>query len=60
MTSHGFALNVATDLAHFRLIRPCGIDGRGVTSLAALTGRPTSVDEAAAVVGPCFAEVFEG
>lgn len=59
VTSHGFALNVATDLAHFRLIRPCGIDGRGVTSLAALTGRATSVDEAAAVVGQCFAEVFE-
>ena len=59
VTSHGFALNVTTDLAHFRLIRPCGIDGRGVTSLAALTGRAPSVDEAAAVTADCFAEVFE-
>ena len=59
VTSHGFALNVATDLAHFRLIRPCGIDGRGVTSLAALTGRAPSVDEAAAVTADCFAGVFE-
>ena len=59
VTSHGFALNVATDLDHFRLIRPCGIDGRGVTSLAALTGRAPSVDEVAAVAAVRFAEVFE-
>ena len=58
VTSHGFALNVATDLADFRLIRPCGIDGRGVTSLAALTGRAPSVDEVAAVAADCFAGVF--
>ncbi len=59
VTSHGFALNVATDLAHFDLIRPCGIDGRGVTSLAALTGRAPAVDEVAVVVADCFAAVFE-
>ncbi len=42
---HGFALNVATDLSHFGTIVPCGLEGKGVTSLTAVTGRPVPVDE---------------
>ncbi|MEM7229956.1 MAG: lipoyl(octanoyl) transferase LipB [Planctomycetota bacterium] len=38
VTMHGLALNVATDLAHFDLIVPCGLTGRRVTSLSTLLG----------------------
>ena len=40
VTMHGFAINVAPDLAHFGGIIPCGIAEFGVTSLSEL-GRPT-------------------
>ena len=33
---HGLALNVSPELAHFEHIVPCGISGRGVTSIEAL------------------------
>ncbi len=37
-TMHGLALNVTTDLSHFKAIDPCGLGGRPVTSLAELLG----------------------
>jgi lipoyl(octanoyl) transferase len=43
VTMHGFAINVAPDLAHFGGIVPCGIAEFGVTSLSAL-GRPTPIN----------------
>ncbi len=39
ITSHGFALNVATDLGFFNAIIPCGIRSHGVTSMERLLGR---------------------
>ncbi len=59
VTSHGFALNVNTNLDHFQLITPCGIAGRGVTSIANEIGRAIPIEDVRAVVIAKFAEVFE-
>lgn len=59
ITSHGFAFNVGTNLDHFKLIVPCGISDRGVTSLEKETGRSIPLPEVEDVLVRCFAEVFE-
>ena len=38
VTSHGFALNVTTDLSYFQYIVPCGLAGKPVTSMERLIG----------------------
>ncbi len=58
VTSHGFAFNVATDLSAFDLIVPCGIRGRGVTSLERLLGRAVPLDEVMDRLAAHFATVF--
>jgi lipoyl(octanoyl) transferase len=59
VTSHGFALNVCTDLDYFKLIVPCGIGDRGVTSLETLLGWPVSFDEVQDRTEHYFREVFD-
>jgi lipoyl(octanoyl) transferase len=59
ITSHGFAFNVTTDLEYFRLIVPCGIPDRGVTSLAALTPRRVTVPDVEAALIRQFCAVFD-
>lgn len=58
VTSHGFALNVNTDLEFFRLIVPCGINDRGVTSLQRVVGHPLSPDAVADSIVQHFGTVF--
>lgn len=60
ITSHGFALNVTTDLSYFGAIVPCGITDRGVTSLARILGAETpEMSSVCDAVATQFAEVFE-
>lgn len=58
ITSHGFALNVNTDLQYFQMIVPCGITDKGVTSLARLLGRDVDMGEVTKSVTAHFAAVF--
>jgi lipoyl(octanoyl) transferase len=59
ITSHGFALNVATDLRHFQLIVPCGIADRGVTSLEQELGRTVPAADVESAVVRAFESVFD-
>lgn len=59
ITSHGFALNVTTDLDFFNLIVPCGIETGGVTSLARAAGRHVPLADTEASLVRHFAEVFD-
>ena len=56
VTTHGFALNVNTDLSYFNLILPC--EGEPVTSLKELLGRELTLREVEERVVARFAEVF--
>jgi lipoyl(octanoyl) transferase len=58
ITSHGFALNVRTDLRYFDSIVPCGIRGEAVTSLVHALGRPVEPGEVADAVAAAFAAHF--
>jgi lipoyl(octanoyl) transferase len=58
VTSHGFALNVNTDLTYFDLIVPCGLAAKPVTSLARELGEPVAMDEVAQVAARHFGSVF--
>ena len=59
VTQHGMAFNVDPDMTHFTGIVPCGIDEKGVCSLASL-GVAASVDEVAGRYAQAFVEVYGG
>ena len=58
ITSHGFALNVTTDLGFFGGIVACGLPAVRMASIESLTGDRPPLPEVAAVVARVFAEVF--
>jgi len=59
VTSHGFALNVNTDLNFFDLIVPCGIEAKPVTSIEKELGKQVSPQDVAHAIARNFGVVFE-
>lgn len=58
ITSHGFALNVTTELSYFDRIIPCGLGDRRVTSLQRLLGREVEMSGVVKAIARAFGEVF--
>src|SRR4051812_41527105 len=58
VTMHGFALNVATELARFAAINPCGLDATVMTSVSEWLGRPVTLEQMKPAVIRHAAEIF--
>jgi lipoyl(octanoyl) transferase len=59
VTTHGFALNVNTNLDYFEYIKPCGLSGKDITSMAVVLGHYVSFNDVVEGVIEQFAHVFD-
>ena len=58
ITTHGLALNVATDLRYFSAIKPCGLTSEEMTTMNALLGCALDLAEVESALLSAYAEVF--
>ena len=58
ITTHGFALNINTDLDYFEKIIPCGMEDGTITSVERCLGHPIPMAQAIDKVMTSFSEVF--
>ncbi|MBI4642071.1 MAG: lipoyl(octanoyl) transferase LipB [Candidatus Tectomicrobia bacterium] len=58
ITMHGFALNIAPNMEHFALIRPCGLQDKEVTSLKALLGSAPAIEEVETKIIEKICQIF--
>ncbi len=59
ITMHGFAFNVNTELSYYDYIIPCGISGKGVTSLKEELGKVIDINEVKFKIKKHFCELFD-
>lgn len=59
VTYHGFCLNVDLDLAPYREIVACGLEGKGITTLAGELGRSVDISDVETAVARAFGAVFQ-
>lgn len=59
ISMHGFGYNVNTDLEDFNVITPCGIIGKGVTSLSKIKGEEQDMESAKKNLIKAIEEVFK-
>jgi lipoic acid synthetase len=59
VTKHGFALNISNDLTPFSYINPCGIVGRGTTSMQKVLGQKPKITEVTNSIIRHFSAVFD-
>lgn len=58
VTTHGFALNINTDLTYFNHIVPCGIQDKGVSSISKELNKSIDFEEVKSIYQEKFMEIF--
>ena len=58
ITMHGFALNINPNMDHYKMIIPCGISDKGVTSMSAVLGRHVGLQEVKSRVACYYGKIF--